>query len=100
MSEVSSFFRHCPSCGRRFHFKLVNKKLVDVKRETVEKNVVNPSGISASDGSAFAPASSFAPVPLQISIPVEVDIEDFLYQYRCGHCGHEWMENRVEESRE
>jgi hypothetical protein len=37
MSEVSSFFRHCPSCGRRFHIKLVSKTLVDLEREKVER---------------------------------------------------------------
>jgi DNA-directed RNA polymerase subunit RPC12/RpoP len=100
MSEVSSFFRHCPSCGRRFHIKLVSKKLVDVKRETVEKKVVNPSAISAMGGSVFGAPSTFAPVLLQYSIPAEVDIEDFQYQYKCSHCGHEWSENRIEESKE
>ena len=96
MSEVSSFFRHCPSCGRRFHIKLVSKKLVDVKRETVEKT----SSVMSSGTGTGMYGYSTRPVIVMEAAPVEVDIEDFHYQYKCGHCGHEWTENRVEEHRE
>ena len=78
----------------------MSKKLVDVKRETVEKSVVNPSAISAMHGGALGPGGTFAPLILQYSIPIEVDIEDFQYQYKCGLCGHEWSENRIEQSEE
>jgi DNA-directed RNA polymerase subunit RPC12/RpoP len=96
MSEVGSFFRHCPSCGRRFHIKLVSKELVDMQRETLNTRTVGPSAI----GGMAMGRSAFVPVVVLESVPVEVDIETFHYQYKCGHCGHEWTENRIEESRE
>jgi hypothetical protein len=38
------FFRHCPGCGRRFHIKLVSKKLVHMDREPVPTTNVDPIG--------------------------------------------------------
>jgi hypothetical protein len=29
--------------------------------------------------------------------PVMVDIKEFRYAYRCGHCGHAWTELKTEE---
>jgi DNA-directed RNA polymerase subunit RPC12/RpoP len=98
MSEVSSFFRHCPSCGRRFHIKLVSKTLVDLEREKVERQTAVSS--SPMRMGSIMGATIWSPLIVQESIPVEVDIEKFQYQYKCSHCGHEWSENRVEESRE
>ena len=99
MSEVEAFFRFCPSCGRRFHVRLVSKKLVDSKRETFEKKevVVGPralySSMNAAQGTGF-----FSPVIVEQDVPVVVDVEDFQYQYKCRHCGHEWTENKIEQS--
>ena len=36
MSEVKTFFRHCPSCGRRFHIRVVSKQLLQMDREDEE----------------------------------------------------------------
>jgi len=32
--------------------------------------------------------------------PTIVDVEEFQYNYKCKHCGHEWSEKRIEEHKE
>jgi len=85
VSEVKSFFRHCPACGRRFEVRLVKKEqkgedsggLKDFRR-------VDPSG-----GSVPVPVN---PVILEENVTALVDKEEFDYTYRCKHCGHQWTE--------
>ena len=95
MSEIETFFRFCPQCGRRFHIKLVSKKLTDVHKTTYEEK-----RISRPQGYAMSRYSSWAPIIVQETVPVTIDIKDFTYIYKCKHCGHEWAENRVERHRE
>ena len=98
MEELQSFFRFCPSCGRRFHIRLVSKKLVDMTKETITMKEVQmapraPLGpMSTSMGTG-----AFSPVIVEQDVPVEVDRETFEYQYKCKHCGHQWAENRTEQ---
>ena len=93
MSEVKTFFRFCPSCGKRFHVKLVSKKLVDDRRETrVHKEVTSSARVLL--GGRFQPIS---PVILEVDVPVTVEVEDFEYSYKCKHCGHVWTEMRRQE---
>jgi hypothetical protein len=97
MSEVETFFRFCPSCGRRFHIKLVSKKLVDTKRETTEQSEVMPGGLNPM---AVGFRGSMLPLVVEENVPVTVEVEDFEYSYKCKHCGHQWTENRVELQKE
>jgi DNA-directed RNA polymerase subunit RPC12/RpoP len=94
MAEVETFFRFCPSCGKRFHIKLVSKKLVGMQKETFdEKRVVagpGPGSYGARGGGMLT-----NPTIVEENVPVTVDVEDFQYSYRCKSCGHEWTENRV-----
>jgi DNA-directed RNA polymerase subunit RPC12/RpoP len=86
MSGIRTFFRHCPSCGRRFEIRLVKKEQVDSEAIT--------EGLKRSSPSTSIGLSS---IPLSQDAPSIVDIEDFQYTYRCKHCGHEWSEvNRTE----
>ena len=39
MSGIVAFIRYCPSCGRRFHVKVVSRKLIEMVRETMEKKL-------------------------------------------------------------
>ena len=95
MSEVKAFFRFCPSCGKRFHVRLVKHELVSVEREqAVEEKAVLP--VSEQIVGFTAPV----PVVLEEGRPAVVDIEEFRYTYRCKHCGHEWTEEKVEEKEE
>ena len=91
MSEIREFFRHCPACGRRFHIKLVGKKLTGERKDTESIPQDNP-GVALSPYVAFA-----SPVVLEENIPLTIDVEDFQYSYRCKACGHVWSEMHEEE---
>jgi hypothetical protein len=83
------FFRHCPGCGRRFHIKLVSRKLVDVERELIPtEEVVTGS---------YGRLGSGPPIVMVEGKPIIVRAEEFEYAYKCDHCGHEWAEKRFEE---
>ncbi|HXW95859.1 MAG TPA: hypothetical protein VEJ19_09160 [Nitrososphaerales archaeon] len=90
MSEFTSFFRHCPSCGRRFEIRLVGKKLVDEKHVTEEAPLSVPPLPSYPSLSQYSPAYN----ELVESVPLTVDIKEFQYAYKCRHCGHQWSEIR------
>lgn len=96
MSEVDAFFRFCPGCGKRFHIKLVSKKLVDSKRETFEQKRAVVMGRMPLQLGPRAGGFLGNSTILEEGVPVTVDVEDFQYSYKCKHCGHEWTENRVE----
>ncbi|MDA4122636.1 MAG: hypothetical protein OK456_05580 [Thaumarchaeota archaeon] len=99
MSEIRTFFRHCPSCGRRFEVRLESKKLL--KDQTVT-TMLNASEAAVKDALIAGPAPPAAPVPTLMGQgePVIVDVETFQYTYKCKHCGHEWSEVREEEHAE
>ena len=87
MSEVKTFFRYCPACGKRFHITLVSKELVEEKADRAVSRHGTLQGFSAR---GFSPAAM--PVLVEQDVPVVVTVEDFRYTYRCKHCGHVWME--------
>ena len=89
MSEVRTFFRFCPACGKRFHIRLVGKKLVGDREE---RSVVTEE---------MAPMAEYglmsSPLLVEENVPITVDVEDFQYTYKCKHCGHVWTEMHEEE---
>ena len=102
MSEIKTFFRHCPSCGRRFEIRLESKKLVKEERVTTMLNQSESSVRSSFiSGPATATGAGSAP-PLLVGgeTPITVDVDSFQYTYKCKHCGHEWSEVRQEERSE
>jgi DNA-directed RNA polymerase subunit M/transcription elongation factor TFIIS len=90
------FFRNCPSCGRRFHIKLVSKNLVDERKhiEEVKQVMMTPTPMGYARGSV-----PMIPVVVEENIPITIDIRDFQYVYQCKHCGHTWSEAREKESK-
>jgi hypothetical protein len=100
MSAIRTFFRHCPSCGRRFEIRLVKKESVD--SEDIEENLprpVNPLITRAMVSNPTNPVlTKSMPIGLSENAPSIVDIEDFRYTYKCRHCGHEWSEVHQTES--
>ena len=106
MPSVTTFFRHCPSCGRRFEVRLVNKKLASTEREAYETTsggTSSTSGIGAKIGYDFAPRSPGVLthdgyVVLNAKVRVTVERKEFQYAYKCGHCGHQWIEKKAEET--
>ena len=90
MSEFTTFFRHCPSCGRRFEIRLVGKKLVDEKRVTEERQI---SQLPYNPYHSFSPDSTYHN-EIGEGVPLTVDIKEFRYAYKCSLCGHQWVEIR------
>jgi hypothetical protein len=87
--RIERFFRHCPSCGRRFEIHLVGKKLEDEK--TTETTIMpTPAVLSA----GLRPWSYN--ILMESAEPTRIDIKDFDYTYKCGHCGHIWHELKTE----
>jgi uncharacterized Zn finger protein len=84
LSEIRTFFRYCPSCGRRFEIRVVGKRFVDEKevQKTEMMNELRPQLVLGYPGST----------ELDADHPVTVDIEEFRYTYKCKHCGHMWSE--------
>lgn len=89
------FFRHCPQCGRRFHIKLVSKRLDHLDREPI-RTTINPMV----GGVGLPHAASMPFFVMREGPPIIIDIEEFQYAYKCNHCGHEWSEKHVEEHKE
>ena len=85
MSGLKTFFRCCPACGKRFHIKLVNEKLVDGPREETTRS---------SEASYDIQTDTFSEVIKQVT----TEARDFEYSYRCGSCGHVWTEMRHREN--
>ncbi len=97
--EVKAFFRHCPSCGRRFEIRLVGKKLVGEQESVGKETVVEASPIGASqfESSDYLASPYTSLTSLDVTEPAVVDVRDFQYTYRCKHCGHVWKEMHVQE---
>ena len=94
MSEARDLFRICPACGRRFHIKLVSKKLIDDRKHVEEIKEASLSHLPQSFG-----MTGLSPVVLEDTVPITIDVEDFQYSYKCKHCGHEWVEMRTKENK-
>jgi DNA-directed RNA polymerase subunit RPC12/RpoP len=102
MSEVRTFFRFCPNCGKRFHIKLVDKELVkdEVETESIpEKRLPRGSllGVGFADSGipgTMIPGATVPGVPIEVeeNVPMVMDVKDFQYTYKCLHCGHQWTE--------
>jgi hypothetical protein len=90
MSVLRTFFRHCPSCGRRFEIRLISKGEVSDEGGTwmASRSAAGMSGRRESN----VMLEGERPVTVEVSETEEV--KDFKYNYKCKHCGHEWSEER------
>ena len=95
MSALGRFFRHCPSCGRRFEIRLVSKNEVGDEGETWRAKEYALSLGTRKESNLLLESDHPATVEAQ---EVE-EIKEFRYNYKCKHCGHEWSEERVETTR-
>jgi predicted nucleic acid-binding Zn ribbon protein len=103
LSGVSTFFRHCPNCGKRFEIRLVSKKLVDDRKteQEVKQAALVPGGLIGGATSGEGRAFGMGGVTyVEENVPLTIDVEDFNYTYRCKHCGHAWTELHEKESKE
>jgi predicted RNA-binding Zn-ribbon protein involved in translation (DUF1610 family) len=93
--DVRTFFRHCPSCGRRFEVRLVRKE--SLGQEDIPGTMTKAAGRYINPRNVNPGNINPAPVLLTEDEPAVVDIEEFKYTYKCKHCGHEWTEARETE---
>lgn len=97
MSAIETFFRHCPSCGRRFEIRIVAKGVVDA--EEVERDrpatatTYLPYAAAAKSARLFLPLSTGHPVTAKV--PELGETKVVRYEYKCKHCEHEWSEDRT-----
>ena len=93
MVTLATFFRNCPSCGRRFEIRLVGREVLDASAAVseVKKDEDHPRmyGVGGRFGVRMSLTAS-SPNP----IAAEVD-EVVRYDFRCDHCGHAWTEDKT-----
>ncbi len=90
MSELETFFRRCPNCGKRFEIRLVGKKLVDA--QTIKETRPVTSDYFGGYGGSF--------LELGETEPTIIAVEEFQYAYKCKHCGHQWVEIKEQDFKE
>jgi len=93
MSEIKAFLRFCPSCGQRFHVRLVGEELVgtDVGKATVEQPAAPAAPAAPGRQAGRTVAEAFGSAQLM------VEEDEYQFSYKCKHCGHEWSERHVKE---
>lgn len=90
MSVFRTFFRHCPSCGRRFEIRLVSKREVSDESETWKAKEYAVAMGGRRESNLMLEGEH----PVTIEVPEIERVEEFRYNYKCKHCGHEWSEER------
>ncbi|MGP8124615.1 MAG: hypothetical protein ACLQEQ_01955 [Nitrososphaerales archaeon] len=96
MSSITTFFRHCPSCGRRFEIRLVGRNLVGTAKNTYPKARTAHFVYPVQRGGYGGPIGMST--ELDENVQVTVERKEFQYAYKCKHCGHQWAEERFEET--
>lgn len=105
-SEIRRFFRHCPSCGRRFEISLVSKTLVsetvtpgeeESPNSTAMQDQVAPEQDTVISSASTSVYESGYAVLTEGKQPLVLDVKEFTYSYKCKHCGHSWSETRTTE---
>jgi len=81
-------FPRCPDCGRRSGVKLVGKKRLGERKETVVRKETSVGGGSVA-GYGY---STTSPKIVHVDTPVTISVKEFEYTYRCKSCGHTWSE--------
>ena len=113
---MSTFFKKCPSCGRRFEVKHTGETLekTEIKTETITRAdalsrptdplsnpgyVTERESLSRSDHIDIAPGGAGGTVGGVAVGTEEVEVEEktFLEAYKCSHCGYSWTEERVKD---
>jgi len=102
VSKLGTFLRTCPSCGNRFHVKLVDEKVLSDKKEVEHAGKGGPgiyyTASARQYGGAPRGVAGSPPMGQQEKGIFIVERKEFEDSYKCGHCGHQWSEKRVKES--
>ena len=78
--EVRTFFRFCPSCGKRFHIQILSKEKVAIEREEPEPG--NAEGFVPGVVDQVSGFSAPVPLVLEEGHPATIDLDDNRYSYR------------------
>ena len=90
MSAFRTFFRHCPSCGRRFEIRLVSKREVGDESETWRTKEYAVAMGGRRESNLMLEGEH----PVTVEVPEIEEVREFRYNYKCKHCDHEWSEER------
>ena len=93
MTGITTFFRHCPACGKRFEIRLVSKKLVHESKEVERNRSVLPT---IDERPRYKGLFYVRNEPNVTTITVT---DEFRYTYKCKACRHQWSEKRTRESK-
>jgi transcription elongation factor Elf1 len=96
MSNIETFFRTCPACGRRFEVRLTRKAKLSEQSDLANL----PRGVVGENdrGRQRLSRTSAGRALLDQGVPAVVDEQEFQYEYECKHCGHRWAEIRATET--
>ena len=100
MSKLGTLVRTCPSCGHRFHVKLLGERLLSdigttepVSRDGMMMNTGASAGIWGTPrGKVWSP-----PMGAQEKGTFTTKRKEFENSFKCERCGHQWSEKRTEE---
>ena len=99
MSGVRTFFRHCPSCGRRFEIRLLSKKEVEEEAEYRRPRPPTSESLGPSMKESIPASGPITLTEGKLAVANAPEIDDtkaMRYSFKCKHCGHEWSEERFE----
>ena len=96
VSTIKRFFRHCPSCGRRFEIRLVSKQVVPTESEEWKTAHYAVAGAEWKESVVALDPEG----PVAAEVPEFQETQKVRYGYRCKHCGHEWSEDAAQVKRE
>jgi hypothetical protein len=102
MSKLGTLVRTCPSCGHRFHVKLVDEKLLSDRAtaEPVQKDgmMMNTGASAGVWGYPKGKVWSLFPGGEQEEGTFATRRKEFEDSFKCVHCGHQWSERREVET--
>jgi DNA-directed RNA polymerase subunit RPC12/RpoP len=99
MPKLGTLLRRCPSCGHRFHVKLVSEGLLSDKKTEEPISRDEPLRIGTGGYQGGIPRGrGYTPTMVHEEGTLTTDIKEFEDSYKCGRCGHQWSEKREEES--
>ncbi len=97
---MSSLFKKCPNCGRRFEVEHTGEKLekTEVKTEniTVFEPLQKPGAIVGANVQTIEVIPGPGAVAKETRV-VATEEDTFQESFTCKHCGYSWTQKKVRE---